>query len=117
MGQPPLRGVGEEQAKDDRLHVQMQMPVYMIEREARGVEGAELRGDFAVELVAQAPLEKVAAAEANGVAAKLAAGIHEIGNLRTGKGGRPENEREMQTNGQPRILARQAHRFGRGGLI
>ena len=67
--------------KIDRMQMQMQMAVDMVERQAGGVEFFKLRVDFGAKLFAQAALEKIAHADADGRIAEFAACVDEAGNF------------------------------------
>ena len=64
---PSFVRVFHQDLENDRMQVQVQMAVDVVERQAGGVEFFKLRVDFGAQLFAQAALEKITQADADGI--------------------------------------------------
>lgn len=80
-------GIFHQDVEDDGVQMQMQMAIYVIERQARGMKFFKLRVDFGSELFAQAALKKVGHADADRTVGKFGPRIDEAGNFTGREGG------------------------------
>lgn len=80
-------GIFHQDVEDDGVQMQVQMAVYVIERQARGMKFFKLSVDFGSELIAQAALEEVGHADADRAVGKFGAWIDEAGNFTRREGG------------------------------
>src|SRR6185369_5724198 len=94
---PRLRFV-HENAENDRMQVQMQMAIDVVERQSRGCEARELSANFGAELFAQTALEKVANTDAHRIVIELPVRVHQAGNLLLRQRGTAAQQREVQAD-------------------
>ena len=73
--------VFHQNPENDRMQMQMQMAVDVVERQAGGVEPFKLRVDFGPQLFAQAAVEKITKAGADGIVGKFAARVDQAGDF------------------------------------
>ena len=104
----------QDQSEDARVDVEMLVRVDVIERQARGLEGAELGPDLALELRACARQQEVAHAVEEQPVAKAAVRVHQRRNVCRRQQRRAIGQHQVQPHAQPRQLARAPHRV-RGG--
>ena len=103
--------------KIDRMQMQMQMAVDVVERQTGGVEFFKLRVDFGAELFAQAALEKIIHAGADGRIAEFAARVDEAGNFFRRQRGMSHQQSEVQADAEPGIFPGEFHRFGAARFV
>ena len=96
------------------MHMQVQMPVDVREREPRVAKTVELGADLGAELRASAARELVPQSRPDRRLRKAAAPVHEGRNHGRGRGRGAGNEDEMQPHGEPGTGARDGDGFRRG---
>ena len=97
------------------MHVQVAVDV--VERQAGGAEGFELRVHFRAQLFAQVALDEIAKTDANRAVAELAARVDEAGDFFRRQRGMPHQQSQMQANPEIWILFRERDGFGAGRFV
>ena len=73
--------VAQEDAQDRRVHVEVEMAIDVVQRQAACAELFKLGVDLGAQLFAQLALKKITPAASNGVILKTSIGAHEARNL------------------------------------
>src|SRR5687768_2234282 len=99
----------------DREHrgmkMKMEVAVDMVQRKTGCVEFLELRRDFPGQLLATAWIEEKSEAGGNGAVREPLLRVDQIWNVAVGQGGVPTDQRQVQANPEPGMVARQLHGF------
>ena len=97
---------GGHQPADHRVQMEMFVGVAMIERQSRGAEPLELRGDLGGELTASARAERDGRSERRHVGPKAAVGTDQPRHLRCGERRAAFHQHQMQSDAKSRHEAR-----------
>src|SRR5271170_2732801 len=103
--------------ENDRMQMQMQMAVDVVEWQAGGVELFKLRVDFRAKLFAEVAFEKIIQSDADRTVEKFTACIDEAGNFSWRQRGTALQQSQVQTSTEFWVLFREFYRFVEAGFI
>src|SRR6266571_3345010 len=113
----PAVGIQHEDPENDRVQVEMEMSVHVIERKRGRGKLLELGRHLCFQLRRQSPMRVIAEPRCHGAVAELVFTVDQAGNFFRGQCRTAANERQMEAHAQPRGFPRQGDGFIAGRLI